>query len=108
MAEGEGFEPPLPVKVKQFSRLPVSTTHTSLRSGVRACFYLKDISMAFCIQILPCYSTGFSRLYADCVRIPRFGTPHGRREMRAFIACCAPAACRCMELVCAFAAPTQT
>src|SRR6202000_1082020 len=31
MAEGEGFEPPLPVRAKRFSRPPVSTTHTSLR-----------------------------------------------------------------------------
>jgi hypothetical protein len=31
MAEGEGFEPPLPLRVKRFSRPPVSTTHTSLR-----------------------------------------------------------------------------
>jgi hypothetical protein len=31
MAEGEGFEPPLPARVKRFSRPPVSTTHTSLR-----------------------------------------------------------------------------
>ena len=31
MAEGEGFEPPVPFQVQQFSRLPVSTTHTSLR-----------------------------------------------------------------------------
>ena len=36
MAEGEGFEPPLPVKVKRFSRPPVSTAHTSLRGRVRA------------------------------------------------------------------------
>src|SRR5580704_2530094 len=36
MAEGEGFEPPLPVKAKRFSRPPVSTTHTSLRvTGLR-------------------------------------------------------------------------
>ncbi len=34
MAEGEGFEPPLPVKVKRFSRPPVSTAHTSLRVSV--------------------------------------------------------------------------
>ena len=34
MAEGEGFEPPLPVKVKRFSKPPCSTTHTSLR-GLR-------------------------------------------------------------------------
>ena len=31
VAEGEGFEPPLPVRAKRFSRPPVSTTHTSLR-----------------------------------------------------------------------------
>jgi hypothetical protein len=31
MAEGEGFEPPLPFRVKRFSRPPVSTAHTSLR-----------------------------------------------------------------------------
>jgi hypothetical protein len=34
VAEGEGFEPPLPVKVKRFSRPPVSTAHTSLRVSV--------------------------------------------------------------------------
>jgi hypothetical protein len=34
MAEGEGFEPPLPFRVKRFSRPPVSTTHTSLRGSV--------------------------------------------------------------------------
>jgi hypothetical protein len=33
MAEGEGFEPPLPARVKRFSRPPVSTAHTSLRTG---------------------------------------------------------------------------
>ena len=32
MAEGEGFEPPLPFRVKRFSRPPVSTAHTSLRA----------------------------------------------------------------------------
>lgn len=31
MAEEEGFEPPVPVKVQQFSRLPVSTAHPFLR-----------------------------------------------------------------------------
>jgi hypothetical protein len=31
VAEGEGFEPPVPFQVQQFSRLPVSTAHTSLR-----------------------------------------------------------------------------
>jgi hypothetical protein len=34
MAEGEGFEPPLPFRVKRFSRPPVSTAHTSLRMSV--------------------------------------------------------------------------
>ena len=31
VAEGEGFEPPVPFQVQRFSRPPVSTTHTSLR-----------------------------------------------------------------------------
>jgi hypothetical protein len=34
VAEGEGFEPPLPFRVKRFSRPPVSTAHTSLRVSV--------------------------------------------------------------------------
>ena len=32
MAEGEGFEPPVPFRVQRFSRPPVSTAHTSLRT----------------------------------------------------------------------------
>ena len=32
VAEGEGFEPPVPFQVQRFSRPPVSTTHTSLRN----------------------------------------------------------------------------
>ncbi len=35
VAEGEGFEPPVPFRVQRFSRPPVSTAHTSLR--VRVC-----------------------------------------------------------------------
>ena len=35
VAEGEGFEPPVPFQVQRFSRPPVSTTHTSLRTGKR-------------------------------------------------------------------------
>ncbi len=31
MAEGEGFEPPVPLRAQRFSRPPVSTAHTSLR-----------------------------------------------------------------------------
>jgi hypothetical protein len=31
LAEGEGFEPPVPAKVQRFSRPPVSTAHPSLR-----------------------------------------------------------------------------
>ena len=31
LAEREGFEPPVPVKVQRFSRPPVSTAHTPLR-----------------------------------------------------------------------------
>lgn len=44
MAEGEGFEPPLPFRVKRFSRPPVSTTHTSLRVRV----YQQFISIENC------------------------------------------------------------
>lgn len=33
MAEGEGFEPPVPAKAQRFSRPPVSTAHPSLRWG---------------------------------------------------------------------------
>ena len=32
MAEGEGFEPPVPFQVQRFSRPPVSTAHASLRA----------------------------------------------------------------------------
>ena len=35
VAEGEGFEPPVPFQVQRFSRPPVSTTHTSLRAGLQ-------------------------------------------------------------------------
>ena len=31
MAEGEGFEPPVPFRAQRFSRPPVSTAHASLR-----------------------------------------------------------------------------
>src|ERR1700675_2217563 len=31
VAEGEGFEPPVPFQVQRFSRPPVSTAHASLR-----------------------------------------------------------------------------
>ena len=34
MAEGEGFEPPVPFRVQRFSRPPVSTAHTSLRVAI--------------------------------------------------------------------------
>ena len=35
MAEGEGFEPPVPFQAQRFSRPPVSTAHPSLRSWER-------------------------------------------------------------------------
>ncbi len=34
MAEGEGFEPPVPFRVQRFSRPPVSTAHPSLRGAL--------------------------------------------------------------------------
>src|ERR1035437_1701651 len=33
MAEGEGFEPPVPFQAQRFSRPPVSTAHPSLREA---------------------------------------------------------------------------
>jgi hypothetical protein len=54
MAEGEGFEPPLPVKVKRFSRPPVSTAHTSLRTLKRVCLhYCTTAVMDFPLGALP-------------------------------------------------------
>ena len=42
MAEGEGFEPPVPFRVQRFSRPPVSTTHTSLRGGWLRLVYIRS------------------------------------------------------------------
>ena len=40
LAEGEGFEPPVPFQAQRFSRPPVSTAHPSLR-GCRALSIVK-------------------------------------------------------------------
>src|SRR5713101_1536971 len=37
VAEGEGFEPPVPFRVQRFSRPPVSTAHASLRKLTACC-----------------------------------------------------------------------
>jgi hypothetical protein len=37
MAEGEGFEPPVPFQAQRFSRPPVSTAHPSLRAADAKC-----------------------------------------------------------------------
>ena len=49
MAEGEGFEPPVPFQAQRFSRPPVSTTHTSLRafSNLFVISYLKFTTCGF-------------------------------------------------------------
>src|SRR6476620_11491018 len=39
VAEGEGFEPPVPLRAQRFSRPPVSTAHASLRSRVLSAVY---------------------------------------------------------------------
>lgn len=41
LAEGEGFEPPVPFQAQRFSRPPVSTTHPSLRLLARADLIVK-------------------------------------------------------------------
>lgn len=33
LAEGGGFEPPVPIRVRQFSKLVVSATHPSFQDG---------------------------------------------------------------------------
>ncbi len=38
MAEGEGFEPPVPFQAQRFSRPPVSTAHPSLRGWKASAF----------------------------------------------------------------------
>ena len=55
MAEGEGFEPPLPVKVKRFSRPPVSTAHTSLRAR-------KPLDCHYCTSL-----ASYAALHKCCV-----------------------------------------
>ena len=54
MAEGEGFEPPVPFQVQRFSRPPVSTTHTSLRAGLQhfIVFHLLNVPLR-CPWIFP-------------------------------------------------------
>ena len=52
VAEGEGFEPPIPVKVYQISSLAVSTAHTTL------CKWRLDLANNFFIlfaQVQPIY-----------------------------------------------------
>src|SRR5215472_3464276 len=39
MAEGEGFEPPIPFQVYRFSRPTVSTAHTPLRVRMPSCLH---------------------------------------------------------------------
>jgi hypothetical protein len=41
MAEGEGFEPPVPVRVQRFSRPPVSTAHASLRNNLQTFYWTR-------------------------------------------------------------------
>jgi hypothetical protein len=60
MAEGEGFEPPLPVRVKRFSRPPVSTTHTSLRMDY--IFIINDLSDGRLHKFLHCTVTAQSAI----------------------------------------------
>ena len=46
VAEGEGFEPPVPLRAQRFSRPPVSTAHASLRSRVLSAVYQPWIYIA--------------------------------------------------------------
>src|SRR5208337_1585572 len=68
MAEGEGFEPPVPFQAQRFSRPPVSTAHPSLR-GVWGCVRLY-------FQTWSCW-TGFPEVRAAPAAAPpeRFQAP---------------------------------
>ena len=76
LAEGEGFEPPLPVRVKRFSRPPVSTTHTSLRVSGKcfSCFIVRRLRLSPHSSWLH-ISCMFTSDGVDCL-IARPGCPH--------------------------------
>jgi hypothetical protein len=48
LAEGEGFEPPVPFQAQRFSRPPVSTAHPSLR-GIGFTLYPLVYSSFLCL-----------------------------------------------------------
>src|SRR6185312_9411521 len=66
MAESEGFEPPIPVKVCRFSRPVPSTTRPTLRSGV-----------AFSI-------TSFQQPRVDGCVLAEYACPRGHKPRREF------------------------
>ena len=69
MAEREGFEPPVPFRVQQFSRLPVSTTHTPLRLLQ---FYYSPSD--FLVRTLERFFL-FKQIQAVRLRVQRFSRP---------------------------------
>ena len=72
LAEGEGFEPPVPFQAQRFSRPPVSTAHPSLRFLDRHVLFHKFTSKVdWCAYEVDCTPVTHSRLTA----LPGFGKP---------------------------------
>jgi hypothetical protein len=75
VAEGEGFEPPVPFPVQRFSRPPVSTTHTSLREEKNQRLWLVYNSESGSLRFL---RNAFSVV---CVALSRTIWAHSRAGM---------------------------
>src|SRR5579863_6648905 len=73
MAEGEGFEPPVPFRVQRFSRPPVSTTHATLRaSGINSLAVLRFQFAPGCGDFLWGHprTDGFTNTFLVSLRAP--------------------------------------
>jgi hypothetical protein len=70
LAEGEGFEPPVPFRAQRFSRPPVSTAHPSLRvSNIKSLQHSKIGSQG---------SGGNRELRGRITPTPEYGTEHSQ------------------------------
>lgn len=77
MAEGEGFEPPLPFRVKRFSRPPVSTAHTSLRVAGTHSLSVRTP----CTKLVDRFAFSPYRLLCSAAFTPRCSAPSQRTKI---------------------------
>ena len=68
-AEGGGFEPPVPIRVRQFSKLVVSATHPSFQMGLNDYEYPLAIGVQMYIKF--CFLQIF---YAQNLHFTQFST----------------------------------